>query len=336
VRILITGGAGFIGINAAKHFSDQGNSVHIYDNFSRDGSRENVKWLKSENREFVIIDADVCDSATLTNCIKKNQYDWILHLAGQVAVTTSVIDPKLDFQSNVIGTFNTLEAIRIHSPNTTLIFASTNKVYGELPEEMFIEVEGQHLYKSYPLGLNEEKSLDFHSPYGCSKGAADQYVIDYGRVYGLKTFVLRQSCIYGTRQFGMEDQGWVAWFAIAAVTGLPITIFGDGKQVRDILHVDDLVNCYEAIFIKSKLLTSNYFNVGGGARNIISLNALISKLENLLGCSIKLNYGPSRVGDQKCFISDNTKLKQVVGWSPDIDVDRGLVKLTDWVVSRYK
>jgi CDP-paratose 2-epimerase len=337
VKVLITGGAGFIGSNAARYFSEKGHDVHIYDNFSRGGGRENVRWLKSFNiNKFNIIEADICEADKLFNCIAENQYDWILHLAGQVAVTTSVIDPKLDFQSNVIGTFNVLEAIRNHSPHSTLIFASTNKVYGELPDEMFTDIGGRYIYRTYPNGLSEEKSLDFHSPYGCSKGAADQYVIDYGRVYGLKTFVLRQSCIFGTRQFGIEDQGWVAWFAIAAVTGKPITIFGDGKQVRDILHVDDLINCYHKIFVKSSQLSSDYFNVGGGVHNQISLNELIKKLELILKSPITINFGPARVGDQKCFISDNSKLKNIVGWNPKINVDEGLNKLLEWVISRYK
>lgn len=331
MKILITGGAGFIGSNSANHFARLGFKVTVFDNFSRGGSKENMLWLKSSGSEIDLIEGDVSDFSAISECIKRGRFDYVLHLAGQVAVTTSVVNPELDFFSNAVGTFNVLEAIRRISPSSVLIYTSTNKVYGELPDDMFMEKDGRYSYRNLPRGLDESTALNFHSPYGCSKGAADQYVIDYGRVYGLKTFVLRQSCIYGTRQFGIEDQGWVAWFAIAAITRAPINIYGDGKQVRDILHVDDLVNAYERLFKIAKNIDSNFFNIGGGWTNTLSLNELVEQLNRRLGTKLNVTYAEPRVGDQKCFISDNSKLSFITGWAPQIGVDRGLELLLNWV-----
>ena len=241
---LVTGGAGFIGSNYVSRLIQRGENVTIYDNLSRSGSKLNLEWLRREyGQSFKLIEADIRDHDAIADAaLGKNV---IVHLAAQVAVTTSVTNPREDFEINALGTFNLVEAARLSGSKPVVLYASTNKVYGGMEEVKTVEKDDRYEYADYPYGIPETLSLDFHSPYGCSKGTGDQYVRDYSRIYGLPSVVLRQSCIYGTHQFGMEDQGWVAWFVIAAITGKPITIYGDGKQVRDILFVDDLLNAYD-------------------------------------------------------------------------------------------
>jgi CDP-paratose 2-epimerase len=325
MKILITGGLGFIGINAAKYFSTD-NEIHIVDNVSRKGNMENYETI-SNNKNITLHVKDIRNFFDIEDVFKKIQPDVVLHLAGQVAVTFSVTNPREDFEINALGTFNILESIRLHSPNTTLLFASTNKVYGNYQSDL-IEEEKRYSYV-FDGGVNEETSLDFHSPYGCSKGSADQYVRDYSRIYGLKTVVLRQSCIYGQNQFGIEDQGWVAWFTIASTFGKKFFIYGDGKQVRDVLHIDDLINLYETIINNIDKCKGQIFNVGGGEDNTLSLLELL----NTLGKQNTLNYQYSdwRPGDQKIYVSDITKLKNTIGWTPKIGVEEGLEKLQSWV-----
>ena len=245
---LITGGAGFIGSNFAARCLARGEKIRIFDNLSRAGSKRNLEWLEAEygRNSFELIVGDVRDR----DAIQKAAADVtkILHLAAQVAVTTSVTDPRTDFEINALGTFNTLEAARLSGNNPAFLFASTNKVYGGMENVRVVEKDTRYDYADLPEGASEEQLLDFHSPYGCSKGCGDQYVRDYARIYDLPTVVFRQSCIYGKRQFGVEDQGWVAWFIIAVLSGKPISIYGDGKQVRDILFVDDLCDAYDAAF----------------------------------------------------------------------------------------
>ncbi|MGE5601814.1 MAG: SDR family NAD(P)-dependent oxidoreductase, partial [Nitrososphaerales archaeon] len=243
MRILITGGAGFIGCNLANSCIDAGHKVTLLDNLSRRGSAANLAWLRSQHgKKFDFIQADVRDAEAMLRAAEGQEA--IYHLAAQTAVTTSVTDPRPDFEINALGTFNTLEAARRAGDNPVFIYSSTNKVYGGMEDAVAVEQATRYVLPQYPEGVGEDRPLDFHSPYGCSKGCADQYVRDYSRIYGLRSVVFRQSCIYGQRQMGVEDQGWVAWFVIASVLGKPITIYGDGKQVRDLLHVDDLVNAF--------------------------------------------------------------------------------------------
>ena len=248
MKTIITGGAGFIGSNAASRYLRRGHHVVVVDNLCREGVQKNLEWLKPQGSlEFVRL--DVRQGAELTQLFRKHRdADQVLHLAAQVAVTTSVNDPREDFEINALGTFNVLEAARKAEITAPLLYSSTNKVYGEMTEVGVVEKNGRYAYQSLDQGVAESRNLDFHSPYGCSKGAADQYVIDYHRIYGLRTIVFRQSCIYGYRQFGAEDQGWIAWFMIANQLNRPITVYGDGKQVRDILFIEDLLNAYDAAF----------------------------------------------------------------------------------------
>jgi CDP-paratose 2-epimerase len=329
---LITGGAGFIGSNYVHRLVQRGENVTIYDNFSRGGAHRNLEWLSNAFGQgaFDVIVADVRDAAKIAEAAR--QADVIVHLAGQVAVTTSVVDPRDDFESNAIGTFNTLEAARLSGRNPIFLYSSTNKVYGGMEDVEIMEEPTRWRYKDLVNGCPETQPLDFHSPYGCSKGTGDQYVRDYSRIYGLRSVVLRQSCIYGPRQFGIEDQGWVAWFIIAAVTGRPITIYGDGKQVRDILNVEDLLNAYDAAIEKIDIASGKIYNMGGGPQNVMSIWAEFGPiLERLLGDTIEVARGDWRPGDQKVFYADIRKAEHELGWKPTIGVEEGIHRLFDWV-----
>jgi len=332
MKHLIIGGAGFIGSNLANNFLKKKQGVVIFDNFSRKGATANAKWLKRNHPQVKIIRGDIrTDLNELQKEIEKS--DVVYHLAAQVAVTTSVVNPREDFEINALGTFNVLEAIRQSRSKPILVFASTNKVYGEAEEIKVVERKTRYRYKNLPLGVSEKQNLDFHSPYGCSKGAADQYVRDYARIYRLKTVVLRQSCIYGPRQFGIEDQGWVAWFIIASVLGKPITIYGDGKQIRDVLYIDDLIKVFELTVKKIKKTKGEIYNIGGGPKNTISIwKEFGPMIEKLLGRKIKVRYSDWRPGDQKVYISDIRKAKKDLGWEPKIGVKEGIKKLFNWVV----
>jgi len=329
---LVTGGAGFIGSNYVHRLLARGEKVTIYDNFSRAGAPRNLEWLKQtyDEKSFNVIVADVRDAAKITEAASGS--DVIVHLAGQVAVTTSVTNPRDDFESNAFGTFNVLEAARASGRDPIFIYASTNKVYGGMEEVALAEDPTRWRYADLKNGCPESHPLDFHSPYGCSKGAGDQYARDYHRIYGLRSVVFRQSCIYGPRQFGIEDQGWVAWFVIAAVTGRPITIYGDGKQVRDVLHVDDLLNAYDAAIEKIDVTAGNVYNVGGGPQNVLSVWAEFGPmLEKLVEHKIKISRGDWRPGDQRVFYADILKAKKELGWKPKIGVERGIKMLFEWV-----
>lgn len=331
MRILITGGAGFIGCNAAKHFLDEGHDVIVVDNLSRTGTKENLRWLKDQGMPFTFIRADIRNMNRLEEILRNNPIDAVLHLAAQTAVTVSVANPRADFETNALGTFNLLEAIRLSKSNSIVIYASTNKVYGSMDDVEVVECNDQYMYKELEKGVAETRSLDFYSPYGCSKGCADQYVIDYARIYELRTVVLRQSCIYGCRQFGIEDQGWVAWFTIAAVLGKPITIYGDGKQVRDILFIKDLIDLYSLSIKHIDTVQGQAYNVGGGLENSMSLFTLIRMLEALVGRKIPIKFDDWRPGDQKIFISDITKAKRDLGWVPNTSSGEGVQSLFEWV-----
>jgi CDP-paratose 2-epimerase len=330
MRYLITGGAGFIGCNAAARFASEGHEVVVVDNFSRKGTRANAAWL-AEKHKVPAEETELRDPAAAEKAIARFKPDAVLHCAAQVAVTTSVTDPRSDFLDNALATFNVLEAVRKNAPNAALLYTSTNKVYGGM-EDVEVELVGKrYQYKGLPEGASEDRPLDFHSPYGCSKGAADQYVRDYARIYGMRTVVFRQSCIYGYRQFGIEDQGWVAWFSIRAAQHRPISIFGDGRQVRDVLFIDDLVDAYSAAFKNIDRVKGQIFNMGGGPQNTMSLLELVKMLDELSGKPLEVTYADWRPGDQRVFICDIRKAKSALGWSPKTNAQAGVKKLYEWV-----
>ena len=332
-RYLVTGGAGFVGANYVHRLLGRGEEVTVYDNLSRHGTEANMAWLRAEHGEdaFELVVADVRDAASLAEAARGA--DVVVHLAAQVAVTTSVDDPRTDFEINALGTFNVLEAARLSGRNPGVIYASTNKVYGGMEDVVVVEGESRYRYRDLPGGVPESQPLDFHSPYGCSKGTGDQYVRDYARIYGLPTVVLRQSCIYGPRQMGVEDQGWVAWFVIAAVTGRPITIYGDGKQVRDVLYVDDLLDAYDAAIRRIDSVAGKVYNVGGGPERQLSVWAEFRPLlESLVGHPIPVKYDAWRTGDQRIYVSDIRKAARFLGWQPQVGVRDGITRLYRWVV----
>ena len=257
----------------------------------------------------------------------------MLHCAGQVAVTTSVANPRDDFECNAMGSFNLLEAIRAYDRDAMMIFASTNKVYGSMQDIHVVERNGRYEYASLPMGISEAHPLDFHSPYGCSKGAADQYVRDYARIYGLATVSFRQSCVYGYRQFGIEDQGWVAWFVIAHALGRPITIYGDGKQTRDILFIDDLVDAYLLAYERRNRIAGQIYNIGGGPENQLSLIELMHMLKQFRGSEVQHAFADWRPGDQKVFVADIRKARTDLNWEPSHSYSSGIEKLVKWVDS---
>jgi CDP-paratose 2-epimerase len=330
VRYLLTGGAGFIGCNLAARLKSRGDDVVIVDNLSRAGSDANARWLASAHG-VALTQLDLRSGEAIAAFVKETCPDVVIHCAGQVAVTTSVANPRRDFEDNALGTFNLLEAVRLGAPNAIFLYTSTNKVYGGM-EDVGIELhDGRYRYVDLPNGCDEQRPLDFHSPYGCSKGAADQYVRDYARIYGLRTVVFRQSCIYGYRQFGVEDQGWVAWFSIRAALGEPVTIFGDGRQVRDVLFIDDLVDAFLAAIERIDVTAGRVYNIGGGAANQMSLLDLVAHLERLSGRRLQVDYAGWRPGDQRIFVCDIRKAERELGWSPRVSIAAGLERLYGWI-----
>lgn len=332
-KYLVTGGAGFIGCNLCKHLIKSGQDIIVLDNLSRKGTESNLNWLKKIGK-FQFVKGDIRDATTLDKICKMNKdIKGVFHLAAQVAVTTSVVNPREDFEINALGTFNVLEAVRKYIPDSIVLYASTNKVYGGMEDVKIKKLKTRYTYKDFPDGVSEDRILDFHSPYGCSKGTGDQYVHDYNRIYGIKTIVFRQSCIFGYRQFGIEDQGWVAWFIIASVLNKPITIYGDGLQIRDVLFIDDLIRCYMLAIKNIKKTSGQVYNIGGGAKNVISIwKEFAPKLEKLLGRKIPVKYSNWRPGDQPVFICDISKAKRDFNWLPRISVDEGITKLVNWVI----
>ena len=333
-HITVTGGAGFIGANLAWHYLGRGARVTVYDTLARNGCTRNVDWLRTHEAADENLDVLVGDirmpSVAFREAVESS--DALFHMAGQVAVTTSVTDPVFDYQVNALGTFNMLELVRnSRGKKPALFFASTNKVYGGMEDVAIEEGEERYRYRDLPDGIPEDRLLDFHSPYGCSKGAADQYVRDYARIYDVKTVVFRQSCIYGYRQFGLEDQGWVAWFIIATLLGRPITVYGDGKQVRDVLFIDDLIEAYDTAWSKIDDVSGKVFNIGGGPANTISLRDLLGLIKQEVDPGLAWKTGPWRPGDQPVYISDIKKAKTELGWSPATDWRTGVTKLIGWV-----
>ncbi|MDP3941912.1 MAG: GDP-mannose 4,6-dehydratase [bacterium] len=331
-KILITGGAGFIGINAAAHFLRKKCEVTIYDNFFRKGSKENVQWLRSsKSRKPNIVLGDISrPSKDLTEAVKNA--DIILHMAAQVAVTTSIKDPLFDFNTNLLGTINLLEIMRREKSKAILIYGSTNKVYGSLSYLPIKENKLRYQFAREKQGVSENMPLDFYTPYACSKGSADQYVRDYARIYGLKNIVFRQSCIFGPHQFGIEDQGWVAWLLISAMLKKRVTIYGNGKQVRDLLYIDDLLEAIDRACESIRTTSGEIYNIGGGIKNTISVwSEFGPMIEEILGEKINATYLPWRQGDQKIFYADIAKAKKDFGWTPKTTVSSGIRMLFQWL-----
>lgn len=330
-RILITGGAGFIGVNSAVYFLREGWDVSILDNLSRKGTEKNLEWLYTIDSGIDFRKVDIRDYPSLKTVIGDVKPDMLLHLAAQVAVTTSYYNPREDFEINALGSFNVLEAVRTTSPDTFVLYASTNKVYGGMEAVPVTLTERGYRFADLLNGVNEHQALDFHSPYGCSKGVADQYTIDYARIYGLSTCSFRQSCIYGVRQFGIEDQGWVAWFSIAAMLGKPITLYGDGWQTRDVLNVADLSRAYLQAWHNRAEISGESFNIGGGSENTLCLRDLIDFLQKELNVELNPGFASSRPGDQPVFICDIQKATSKLDWTPTVKVEEGVRGLISWV-----
>lgn len=330
---LITGGAGFIGINLADRLLSEGKKVLIFDNLSRAGVENNLSWLKEKyHTNLKVVIADIRDNEAVTEVV--NQSNEIFHFAAQVAVTSSLSDPFYDFEVNARGTLNLLEAIRNSAHQPPVIFASTNKVYGDL-DDLGIVMNGTRYHPENSFfkqhGISEKRNLDFHSPYGCTKGVADQYMLDYARTFGLKTVVFRMSCIYGPHQFGTEDQGWVAHFLIQALKNKPITLYGDGKQVRDILFVEDLVNAYLLAMKNVDHISGNAFNMGGGVKNTISLLELCDLIGQISGKKPEVQFDNWRPSDQKYYVSDFGKFNAITGWKPEVGTTEGVTRLYSWL-----
>ena len=331
-RYLIVGGAGFIGINAAEHYARHGAAVTVLDNFSRRGTEENIAWLQAEYPAVKVVRADIRNDLEVL-AAEAACCDVLLHLAAQVAVTTSVTDPRTDFAINALGTLNVLEAARQAPHRPIVLYSSTNKVYGGMENLRVIPNGNEYGYAGLPQGVNEDQPLDFHSPYGCSKGAGDQYVRDYGRIYGLRTVVFRQSCIYGPHQFGVEDQGWVAWLVLRSLLGKPVTIYGDGKQVRDVLNVEDLIAVYDAAVGRIDQVVGKIYNIGGGPANKLSLLQLIGLLEKINGSKPAYSFSDWRPGDQRVYISDVHRAHKDLDWSPKISPEQGVRRMLAWMTA---
>jgi CDP-paratose 2-epimerase len=334
---LVTGGAGFIGTNCVSRLISRGETVTIYDNLTREGASRNITWLQDTygRDAFQLIAGDIRDSSHLSKTVL--DADVIIHLAGQVAVTTSVLEPREDFEDNALGTFNVLEAARLSGRKPIVLYASTNKVYGGMEGVGILEKATRYEYADQPLGIAETFPLDFHSPYGCSKGTGDQYVRDYARIYDLPTVVFRQSTVYGPHQFGIEDQGWMAWMMIAAMKNGPITIYGDGKQVRDMLFVEDLLDAYEASIEKIDAVAGQVYNIGGGPDNTISVwREFGPVLEKMLGREIPVSWGNWRPGDQRIYVSDIRKAKAHLNWAPEVNIQEGIQLLFNWITENHQ
>jgi CDP-paratose 2-epimerase len=330
VRYLITGGCGFIGSSFAARLLARGDSVVLFDNLSRKGTVDNLEHLRALHPQVEFVRGDiVSDMRALASLV--DRVDAVYHLAGQVAVTTSIVDPRHDFEVNALGTLNVLEAIRLSDRKPPILYASTNKVYGEMNAARIAEREKRYEYADLPEGVAESQPLSFHSPYGCSKGSADQYVSEYAEIYGVRAVVLRQSCIYGPRQFGVEDQGWVSWFVIAAVLGRDIVVYGDGKQVRDLLFIDDLFEAWDRALGRIDRVSGAVYNVGGGPGNVLSLLELIDILTELVGHPIPVRFEDWRRADQRVYVSNIARISKALDWEPRTSVMTGVRALFKWV-----
>ena len=336
MKLLITGGCGFLGSNLAADSVARGDDLLVFDSLYRSGSRENLAWLQSQG-PFKFEHGDIRNQNDITRVVQEFKPDAIFHLAGQVAMTTSIANPRMDFEVNVMGTHNLLEAVRLYAPSAAVVYSSTNKVYGDLEQYAYRETDTRYECVDLPDGFDETTQLAFHSPYGCSKGAADQYMLDYARIFKLKTVVFRHSSMYGGRQFATYDQGWVGWFCqktIESMTGRakePFTISGTGKQVRDVLHVDDMKQLYLAAVTQIDKAKGQAFNIGGGFSNSLSLLELFSLLEELSGVTLQYSKLPVRESDQRVFIADLSKARKLIGWQPSVSCREGVARMLEWV-----
>lgn len=330
MKILLVGGCGFIGFNVLKHLESQKyRNIHVVDNLSGQSSKKNYLKIKNEHQKVQFKNMDISNFKKISNLIKKLKPDIILALHGQVAVTKSIKDPRMDFNNNFLSIFNLLEASKIFSPKSMIINLSSNKVYGKIKDLKL--KENKYKFSSNTL-IDENNSLKFESPYACSKGAADQYLLDYYKLFGIKTVSLRLSCVYGENQWGTEDQGWIAWFMKRAILNKSIRIFGSGKQVRDVLHVKDLAVLIGSLIKKVNIVKGNAFNIGGGKNNTLSLLELINKIEKKVNKKIHYTMHEERFGDQKYFVNDLKKVTKMTGWKPKIFVDKGLSMYFDWII----
>ena len=339
MKLLITGGCGFLGSNLAAHAIEKGFEVVVFDNLYREGSLHNLAWLRGKGT-FRFVHGDIRNQNDITGLILDFRPEAIFHLAGQVAMTTSIANPRMDFEVNTIGTHNLLEAVRLFAPEAAVLYSSTNKVYGDLEQYSFFETDTRYECIDKPNGFDESTSLDFHSPYGCSKGAADQYMLDYARIFGLKTVVFRHSSMYGGRQFATYDQGWIGWFcqqAVATKNGtikVPFTISGNGKQVRDVLHADDMISLYFGALVNVQASRGNAFNVGGGIVNSLSLLELFVLLEEFSGIKLEYTKLAPRESDQRVFVADLAKAKKLIGWEPKVSARNGVKQMFEWVTGQ--
>lgn len=339
MKLLITGGCGFLGSNLAAHAIEKGFEIVVFDNLYREGSLHNLAWLKDKGA-FRFVHGDIRNQNDITRLVQDFRPEAIFHLAGQVAMTTSIANPRMDFEVNVVGTHNLLEAVRLNVPEAAVLYSSTNKVYGDLEQYSFRETETRFECIDNPNGFDEGTSLDFHSPYGCSKGAADQYMLDYARIFGLKTVVFRHSSMYGGRQFATYDQGWIGWFcqqAVATKNGTlkePFSISGNGKQVRDVLHADDMITLYFGALDNIQASRANAFNVGGGIVNSLSLLELFGLLEEFSGVKLAYNKLAPRESDQRVFVADLAKAKKLIGWEPKVSARNGVKRMFEWVTGQ--
>lgn len=334
-KYLVTGGCGFVGSNLAAEVLRRGEELYVFDNLYRYGSSDNLKWLQAQG-DFKYYPLDIRNANDVETVIKEVQPDYIFHLAGQVAMTTSISNPRMDFETNALGTFNLLDAVRKYCPEAVVMYSSTNKVFGDFESLHFAETETRYICEEYPDGFPSDMTLDFHSPYGCSKGCADQYLLDFYRIYGIKTIVFRHSSMYGANQHATFDQGWIGWFCQQALETKEnsgreaFTISGTGKQVRDVLYNEDIVNLYFSAK-DCKEAYGQVFAIGGGIENSLSLLELFAMLESKL--DVKLNYSqlPWRESDQKVFVADIEKAKQIIGWEPKVSANEGISRMLDWL-----
>ncbi len=340
MKLLITGGCGFLGSNLAAHAIEKGLELVVFDNLYREGSLHNLIWLKDKGA-FRFVHGDIRNQNDITRLVQDYRPEAVFHLAGQVAMTTSIANPRMDFETNVVGTHNLLEAIRSYAPEAAVVYSSTNKVYGDLEQYAYRETGTRYECVDKPRGFDELTPLDFHSPYGCSKGAADQYMLDYARIFGLKTVVFRHSSMYGGRQFATYDQGWIGWFcqqAAATKNGTlkkPFTISGNGKQVRDVLHADDMISLYFAAIENIQVARGNAFNVGGGIANSLSLLELFVLLEEFSGAELVYTKIAPRESDQRVFVADIAKARKLIGWEPLVSAREGVRRMLEWVEGSF-
>lgn len=338
MKILINGGCGFLGSNLASYGIENGYDITVLDNLSRLGASSNLEWLKTLGN-FTYIHGDTRNKNDVETVIKNGQYDAVFHLAGQVAMTTSIENPYKDFEINTMGAVNVLDSIRKYSPQTAIFFSSTNKVYGDLEQYTYKETEKRYICEEFPNGFDESVPLDFRSPYGCSKGAADQYMLDYNRIFGVKATVFRHSSMYGSRQFATYDQGWVGWFVEKAIEKYknpdcdPFTISGNGKQVRDILHAKDMINLYYTALKHTDEVCGQAYNIGGTMEQSLSLLELFDMLNEMLDIKMEYVKLPVRQSDQKVFVADTKKIQNRIGWKPQVSAHEGVEAMLEWVKS---